>query len=355
MMFLNTQRYIYSNNKPFIGAIIGFGGVAEHAHAPILKKDPRFCIKAIVEPYKDRVKIAKSIFPSAVFYKDIDELFTHETLDFVDICTPPAYHADIIMKACENRVHIICEKPLVTEIDDLKRVLKASKEANVVLFCINNWKYAPVWSKVIELINKGFIGKIQKITLSVLRTPKSGGGITDWRKIKSIAGGGILMDHGWHHIYFINSITKGEPLKVIARMGYVNSNDSMLEDEVNLNIDYGNIQVNLYLTWRATLRKNFGYISGDKGEIIIGDDHLILRNTDSSLRYNFYPPLSKGSHHIEWMVPVIDDFFNELANKNNKRGDNLREAAICLHVISLAYRSQKNSCMPVKVSDIFND
>ncbi|RLB11730.1 MAG: hypothetical protein DRG39_03605 [Deltaproteobacteria bacterium] len=352
-MYLNTQKDT-SSNRPLMGAIIGFGGVAEHAHAPILKRDMRFCIKAIVEPDKKRANVAREIFPDARVYNDIDSLFKNEPLDFIDICTPPAYHAEIILKACKNRINIICEKPLVTHLKDLERILQASKEADVLLFCVNNWKYAPIWNKAIELTNNRLIGEVKKVSLTVLRTPRSGGGITDWRKLRDIAGGGILMDHGWHHMYFISSIIKEEPQHISARMGYLGSNGSALEDEVSLQIGYGCTTVELYLTWRASTRKNFGHIIGEKGEIIIRDDHLILNNNSHSKRYNFSPPLSKGSHHLEWMKPVINEFFEELRN-TKKRGNNIKEAVTCLHLICLAYDSQKNGCTPIRVRNIFNE
>jgi hypothetical protein len=111
--------------------------------------------------------------------------------------------------------------PVVTSLNDLKKVIEEHKKAGIVVFCVNNWRYAPIWAKAIELVNTGYIGKVQEISLSVLRTPDSGGGITDWRKKKEIAGGGILMDHGWHNIYFVNSIVKEQPVYVSAKMKYL--------------------------------------------------------------------------------------------------------------------------------------
>ncbi len=336
MRYLNIQKNI-SYRLPLKGAIIGFGGVAENAHAPLLKEDPRFFIKAIVEPAPERILAAKRIFPEATVYRHIDDLFQKEELDFIDICTPPAYHAEAILKACERKVNVICEKPLVTSMEELRKVIEAVQESDIVLFCVNNWKYAPIWSKTIELVNKGAIGEIKEISLTVLRTPKSGGGVSDWRRSKKIAGGGILMDHGWHHIYFIHSLIKKEPIYILAKMKYLNE----LEDDVKVEFIYENSKADLYLTWRSAVRKNFGKILGEKGCIIIADDHLILRN-GFFVRYNFDTPLSKGSHHLEWMKPVLDEFFNEIMNKK-KRGMNLKEAITCLRLISLAYESHKKN------------
>ena len=353
MMCLNTQKSTYSD-LPLKGAIVGFGGVAEYAHAPLFKRDPRFFITAVVEPDKSRRERAKRLFKDANIYEDLNTMFKNEDLDFIDICTPPAYHVDAIMSACEHRVNVLCEKPLVTSLNDLKKVIEEHKKAGIVVFCVNNWRYAPIWAKAIELVNTGYIGKVQEISLSVLRTPDSGGGITDWRKKKEIAGGGILMDHGWHNIYFVNSIVKEQPVYVSAKMKYLSSQKGDLEDEVELNINYENTKVSVFLTWRAECRKNFGFICGDKGKIFINDDHIILRNNGSMLRYNFGLPLSKGSHHLDWMIPVINNFFDELIGKKTK-GENIREAAQCLYLISLAYESRNNGCCSVKAYNIFNE
>jgi len=350
-MFLNTQKNI-SYNLPLKGAIVGFGGVAEYAHVPLFQKDSRFSIVAVVEPDPSRIEAAKRVLKDVKIYTNIYSLFEEEDLDFIDICSPPAYHAEAIIEACKNNVNVICEKPLVTSLDELKKVMEAYNKSNVVLFCVNNWKYAPIWSKTIELVSKGYIGKVQEISLFVLRTPKSGGGVTNWRKVKNIAGGGILMDHGWHHIYFINSIIKDEPILISAKMRYAEPCHHKLEEEVQLNINYKTVKVNLFLTWRSTFRKNYGYIVGDKGKLIIDDDHIILKNNGSMLRYNFSPPLSKGSHHLEWMIPVIDNFFEELTGKNT--GGNIKEAIQCLHLISLAYKSFQNGCSSIEVCSIFN-
>ena len=337
MMYSNIQKNTFYN-LPLRGAIVGFGGVAEYAHVPLFQKDSRFSIVAVVEPDPSRIEAAKRVLKDVKVYTNIYSLFEKEDLDFIDICSPPAYHAEAIIEACKNKVNVICEKPLVTSLEELKKVMDVYRKSNVVLFCVNNWKYAPIWAKTIELINRGYIGKVQEISLSVLRTPKSGGGVTNWRKVKDIAGGGILMDHGWHHIYFINSIVKDEPILINAKMEY--AKPCKVEEEVKLNISYKTVQVNLFFTWRATIRKNYGHIIGDKGKILIEDDHIILNN-GSTLRYNFDSPLSKGSHHREWMIPVIDNFFEELTGRN--KGYNLKEAIQCLYIISLAYKSYKDS------------
>ena len=43
---------------------------------------------------------------------NLDELLDREDIDIIDICTPPATHHEIAIRAAEKGKHIIMEKPL---------------------------------------------------------------------------------------------------------------------------------------------------------------------------------------------------------------------------------------------------
>src|SRR6202162_2342688 len=44
-------------------------------------------------------------------YRDFKALLADDAIDVVDICTPPALHATMIVEAVEAGKHVICEKP----------------------------------------------------------------------------------------------------------------------------------------------------------------------------------------------------------------------------------------------------
>ena len=44
-------------------------------------------------------------------FRDYRELLTDKTIDVVDICTPPALHAEMIVACMRAGKHVICEKP----------------------------------------------------------------------------------------------------------------------------------------------------------------------------------------------------------------------------------------------------
>ncbi|HKK01570.1 MAG TPA: Gfo/Idh/MocA family oxidoreductase, partial [Desulfuromonadales bacterium] len=267
-------------------------------------------------------------------------LQTAARLDFIDICTPPASHAELIAEACRSGLHVFSEKPLVTGRSGLEQVDEAAKTSGKVVFAVNNWKYTPLWNQVLALVKQGVIGTVRSVSLEVLRTPSSGGGASDWRRRVAISGGGILLDHGWHALYLVRALVSGPPLTVSARMGFAAA-DPALEDEVDLSVGFGEAEARIFLTWRSACRKNLATICGEEGRIAIHDDHFLLeKDHEPSRRIEFPEPLSAGSHHLDWMIPVGKGFHRELCDPR-VRGENFMEARWCARLIDQAYQSHR--------------
>jgi hypothetical protein len=82
---------------------------------------------------------------------------------------------------------------------------------------------------------------------------------------------------------------------------------------------------------------------GRKGTLFVNDDHLVLQSDCSSpARFDFPEALSGGSHHPEWMEPVVRNFRREILD-TDYRGANLTEALWCSNLINLAYRANDDS------------
>ncbi len=333
------------------GALIGFGNVAVNAHLPLFNHG-RFEIRAIVEPCAARADLARKLLPEARVYDDLDTMLGETQLDFVDICSPPCYHAAYAVKACHAGLHVLCEKPLATRFDELETMERAAREHHRVLFSVNNWKYAPIWQKTRQLVRSGAIGRVRSLSLSVLRPPHSGGGASDWRRRPDIAGGGILLDHGWHHLYLVLALKDAVAQKVSARMEFSRNNGHSIDETVDLKLDFNDgSEARVHLTWAAPCRDNRGRLEGDQGIIDIKDDHLVLKNgANGDKVFRFPEALSRGSHHLEWMRPVIDHFRREVLG-DRPPGDNLQEAKWCARVIERAYESQRQGSRPVPLTE----
>jgi predicted dehydrogenase len=328
---------------PLRGAIIGLGNAAVYAHLPAWSRSEDFSIEAIVEPSAERAEIGRKLLPQARVYPSLEALLSEAEVDFVDICTPPCFHAGLVSAACGSGLHVMCEKPLLIPAQQLKEIQGSAGHADSVIFTVNNWKYAPLWVKVLDLIREDRIGTIRSISMNVLRPPNSGGGSSNWRKCIDLAQGGILIDHGWHNIYLVLSLLRELPSSMVVKMASSLGEGPCVEDTVDLTMRFREAEARIYMTWRASCRRNHGTISGSAGTIFVNDDHLVLHSDGfAPARFDFPEALSGESHHSEWMDPVVRNFKREILDIDY-RGANLTEALWCSSLINLAYRANEES------------
>jgi predicted dehydrogenase len=321
------------------GAFIGFGNVAAKGHLPGWQSRNDVRIVAAMDAAVARRQAFLGACPDGRWYENVDDLLSGETLDFVDICTPPGSHATLIKRALDAGLHVLCEKPLVTRVGDAQIVAAAAASAGRVVHTVHNWLKAPICLKISALIAEGAIGTVRSVRWRTLRTQPavaftSDGG-KNWRVDPAIAGGGILFDHGWHALYCVVHWA-GAPRGVAALLETRRFHEWPLEDTATLTLDLAAGSGHIYLTWAANERSNHIEIEGEQGHINAVDDSVIVRSNSMERRWSCPPSLSEGSHHPDWFAGVAEDF--RIAVSGGNKG-NLDQALLCNRLIDLAQRS----------------
>lgn len=330
------------------GAFLGFGNVAVHGHVPGWLKRSDVELVAVSDTDETRRPEAARLFPHARWYNSAEVLLAEERLDFVDICTPPSSHADLIRAALQRELHVLCEKPLVCRSEDLVDVSMLALTARKVLYTVHNWHHAPIIGFVRNLLQRHDIGSISRCVWQTLRTqPASGaaGRPDNWRLDPRVAGGGVLIDHGWHACYVIHSWLGQKPNAVSARIESRRHVDSLLEDTATVHMRFPRATAELFLTWAADERRNVVELTGDRGTLRLENDSVVLSPADSrrgERRWTLGSSLSEGSHHPGWFDGVATGFLSEITD-DTMRGRNLAEAALCLDVLALARSSSRQA------------
>jgi predicted dehydrogenase len=321
------------------GAFIGFGNVAAKGHLPGWQSRNDVRIVAATDAAAARRQVFLGACPDGRWYESVDDLLSDETLDFVDICTPPGSHATLIKRALDAGLHVLCEKPLVTRVGDAQITAAAAAGAGRVVHTVHNWLKAPICLKISALIAEGAIGTVRSVRWRTLRTQPAvaftADGGKNWRVDPAIAGGGILFDHGWHALYCVMHWA-GAPRGVAALLETRRFHEWPLEDTATLTLDLAAGSGHIYLTWAANERSNHIEIEGEQGHINVVDDSVIVRSNSMERRWSCPPSLSEGSHHPDWFVGVAEDF--RIAVSGGNKG-NLDQALLCVRLIDLAQRS----------------
>ena len=358
------------------GAFIGFGNIAQFGHWPGYAASPDAEIIAVMDPSPARQEAARQLNPGFHLYGTVEDLLLHETPDFVDICTPPSSHAGLALKALEKKCHVLCEKPLTLKVSDYLELTKAIGAADRTLFTVHNWKFAPIFEKAFSLIRDGRIGPVWLVEIFTLRdnvckgttdgaaspglsapspigrgtSVAQGEAPEDWRKNASVAGGGILVDHGWHSFYLLLNLIGAEPQRILAKMLKDRENPDSLEEAVQALVQFPEADGYVHLTWHAKMRRNSVSVQGHSGTLLIDDDRLLITtHAGGREEIKFDAALSAGSHHADWFQRLLPQFIEEIKNPS-KRGANFREAGWCLALTAAAYQSNLEGFKEVAVS-----
>jgi len=318
------------------GAIIGFGEVARNGHWPGYAGSPEAKIVAVVDRTEQRRRIARETLPGVAAFATLEELAAEVELDFVDICTPPAFHGDPMLDALGRGWNVLCEKPLLLDRVELEKVRGLAHGNGRAVVPVHNWKYAPIVRQATESLRSGAIGRLRRLEIETLRVDDCAAADPNhpnWRRDPAIAGGGVLMDHGWHAIYLARHWFGEDPIDVEATLQRPTAR--AVENEATLTLVFPSGRAEIFLTWKAEVRRNTMRLIGERGEIAIDDDRLMAGG--ETIR--FETALSAGSHHADWFAAMLPDVMAGFHSPETAR-ESFDEAALCLSVIRRAYEIQ---------------
>jgi predicted dehydrogenase/threonine dehydrogenase-like Zn-dependent dehydrogenase len=101
--------------------ILGVGNFAQSVHLPNLKKlESKFNIYALASHSGVKAKNAGLFYHAQYVTTEYDEIINDANIDLVMICTRHGNHASLALRALKAGKHVFVEKPLATNMDDLR-------------------------------------------------------------------------------------------------------------------------------------------------------------------------------------------------------------------------------------------
>ena len=198
-------------------ALVGLGTYSEQQLGPALKETKHCELRAVVSGNPGKLRKWQSDYnleeKGLYSYDNFDSIKDNDGVDIVYVVLPNALHAEYVIRAAKAGKHVICEKPLATNVDDCRRMIDACKEAGVKFSVGYRLHFEPFNREMMRLGQQKVMGSIQGITAE---NGMDVGEKNQWRLKKDLAGGGPLMDLG---IYCVQGViyTVGDlPVAVTA-------------------------------------------------------------------------------------------------------------------------------------------
>ena len=334
-----------TERRPFRGALIGAGGVARQSHHPAYAG-------ALVARRLELVAVVESApavpdIPGLPRVADAAGLAAYEPLDFIDVCTPTASHADLVLWGLERGWHVLCEKPVATTRREAGRVADAARRAGRVVMPCHQYRFNPAWRQLREWLDAGRIGRWHLAEFRTYRSHADVGGGTGagvpWRGTRAAGAGGVLLDHGTHLLYLLDDIA-GAPSGVRAWTGRLRHRDYDVEDSAQVVLEYGDARAaTIFVTWAAQARETVIRFWGERGTIAWIGGELTLDAPGDAERIDFTAALDKASYK-DWFAGLFREFADAI-----ERGDGegyLREITAVADVLERAYAAAGSARPP---------
>jgi len=204
--------------------IIGTGGMA-HAHAQAFTSMKGVKLTACCDIDESRVHAFAKKFSIPRVYTDYREMLATEPLDAISNVTVDAMHATISLAAIARGLHVMCEKPLATTLEDAVRMRDAAATAGVVTQVNFSYRNAASAQAAATLIRSGGIGRVLHVEASYLQSWLVQPAWGDWRTTPSMTwrlstrhgSAGVLGDIGCH-IYDLASLLAGDIREIACRL-----------------------------------------------------------------------------------------------------------------------------------------
>ena len=197
-------------------AVVGLGDFALERGLPALEQTERCELTTVVSGSPEKATSAAEEFDAghALDYDSFVDGTAADAYDAVYVATPPAFHREYTRAAAEQGKHVLCEKPLATDVESAREMVRACEEAGVVLMTAYRLQTEPAIRRSRELIVDGCIGEPVQAYGEFSVRILDAAGPDSWRLDPDVAGGGALIDLGIYPLNTLRFLLQADPLAV---------------------------------------------------------------------------------------------------------------------------------------------
>ena len=181
--------------------LVGCGRISER-HLEAIAAQPQLQLVAVCDEIPERAQAAaeKVRVPAFASYP---EMLAEVEADGVVICTPSGLHPRQGILAAKRGLHVICEKPMATRLEEADALVEACDSAGVYLFVVKQNRLNPAVQMLKKAIDDGRFGRIF-IANSTVRwqRPQSYYDMAPWRGTWEFDGG-AFMNQASHYVDMI--------------------------------------------------------------------------------------------------------------------------------------------------------
>ena len=242
-------------------------------------------------------------------YGNYEDILNNKDVDAVYIATYNINHYELIKMCLNHHKHVICEKPMLSSIEENDELFLLAKQNSCLLMEAMKAVFLPINIKVKEMLKQKIIGEVKYMEASFVRGPRHPE--NHWIYDKKT--GGALKDLGSYCTAIMNFMLDKQP-KIIYKK--TNETDNLADTISNIEIKYDDIDAHLLVS-----------------NEISGDSSLNIYGTNGYIKIPEFWKASKGYYVVdgnryELNEEMINDFYYELQHFTDLINNKIYESPI---------------------------
>ena len=186
--------------------------------------------RELVAGWRDRVEIValcdvngararaaqREIGTNAPVYTDLDRLIAEARPETIVVASRDDTHDAIIIKALENGIRVIAEKPMTTDPAKCRAILEAERRTGGRVDVTFNYRFAPAARRIKELLVSGEIGAITSVDFHWYLDVRHGADyFRRWHAYQEFSSS-LFVHKATHHFDLLHWYLASEPETVFA-------------------------------------------------------------------------------------------------------------------------------------------
>jgi predicted dehydrogenase len=179
-------------------AVVGAGNISR-AHLTALGESSAATVVGLYDADGTRAEQRAAEFGVGRIYPSWEELLGDSAVQVVAVLVPPDLHARFSIEALRAGKHVVCEKPMASDLAECDAMIEAGRTAGRRLFIVQNRIYSHAYERARELIASGAIGSVFLAQSNGFEGPR-----TVWSSpwlAAARGGNGVLMAQSVHPMY----------------------------------------------------------------------------------------------------------------------------------------------------------
>lgn len=201
--------------KEYNWAVLGAGVIANETAAAMAKNGRR--LYAVGNRTHEKAVAFAEKYGIEKVYDDFNDMFTDPDIDIIYITTPHNTHIDFMKKAIENKKHILVEKSITLNSNELSEAVKLAKKNGVVIGEAMTIYHMPIFKELKKILDTDELGRVNLITANF-------GSFKPYdmsnRFFNRNLAGGAMLDIGVYALSFVRYFFDSSPNNTLSQVKY---------------------------------------------------------------------------------------------------------------------------------------